>query len=342
MPIDPEHTNDGPAPSMLQEGVYQRLGETGHRFGFFQAVRLLELLFPESPPPGDLPQFAGAPIQMRPSTDLVFPATDIKRVLPRGKNQVEITVTFMGLYGVDSPLPFYFYDDLALETEETRAHRDFLDMFNHRLYAFFYRAWRKYRPGVHHRSDGEDPHSRRFVALSGLGTPHALDEVPIPPLYVAARAGLLGRQVRSAAGLKALVEAFLAGPDVTVIENVGRWVSIPSRTGVGQEGFRLGENATIGEQVYDRSGKFRLRIGPMDVDQYLALLPGSDTASRLNALVDLYVPDFLDYDAELRVRSDDLPPTRLGASGARLGLTASLGQPDAPIVSRTVEYSSSN
>lgn len=324
---------------LLERGVHRRLLEEGHRFQFSQAVRLLELAFPEAPAPGKTTNYADAPIQLRPSPDLVFPATDVKRVRRRGEQgPIQVFVTFLGLYGIDAPLPYSFYEHLAQETGETVPHRDFLDIFNHRLYAFFYRAWKKYRPELHYRGGGRDRHSRRFVSLAGLGTPHALDDTSLSPMRLAAQAGVLGPQARNAAGLETLVEAFFDGVEVEVRENVPRWVTIPSRSGLGAGDFQLGKQATIGEKIYDRSGKFRLRLGPMGVDQYLALLPGGEDARALQTLVRLYVPDYLDYDVELQIHSEDLPPTQLGESGAELGYTTSIGQPRDPVTSRVVEY----
>lgn len=338
--VEGEEESPSVEPALFERGVYRRLLEEGHRFQFSQAVRLLELLFPETPSPGETTDVAGQPIRLRPSADLVFPPTDVKRVeqVAGDRTQVHVAVTFLGLYGVDSPLPYYFYERLARKTEETAPHRDFLDIFNHRLYAFFYRAWKKYRPGLHYRDGGRDRHSRRFVSLAGLGTPHALDDVSLSSMRLAAQAGVLAPQARNAAGLEALVGAFFDVFEVEVIENVPRWVPIPSRTGLGDGDFQLGTEATIGEQIYDRSGKFRLRLGPMGVEQYLDLLPGGEDVSKLQTLVRLYAPDYLDFDIELRIRSEDLPTTRLGESGTRLGYTTSAGQPRAPITSRVVKY----
>lgn len=335
-----ERTPPSPTMDLLERGVHRRLLAEGHRFQFSQAVRLLELLFPEAPAPGESTRYADAPIRLRPSSDLVFPATDVKRVQRVGEQgPFQVVVTFLGLYGIDSPLPYSFYDHLAQEIEETDSHRDFLDLFNHRLYAFFYRAWKKYRPELHYRDGGRDRHSQRFVSLAGLGTSHALDGPSLSRMRLAAQAGVLGPQTRNAAGLETLVEAFFDGVEAEVLENVPRWVSIPSRGKLGNGDLRLGTQATIGRRIYDRSGKFRLRLGPMNVEQYRALLPGGEDARVLHTLVRLYAPDYLDYDVELQIRSEDLSTTRLGESGAQLGHTTSLGQPRAPVTSRVVEYS---
>lgn len=321
--------------SPFASGVYRRLLDEGYRFNFFQVVRLLEILEPDAPGPGETNERER--IELLPSPALVFPPTDVKRIERLDAGRIRLRVTFHGLYGIDSPLPYYFYERLATEAPETDTLREFLDIFNHRFYAFLYRAWKKYRPALHHRPDGSDAASRRFLALTGLGTPHAADEVPGPPLRLAALAGLMGPRTRNAAGLEALVRDVFDGVPVRVIENVGRWVPMPTRQGLGGR-LRLGENTTVGERVYDRSGKFRLCLGPMDVEQYLAFLPGGDEAKALARLVRLYAPDPLDFDVELRIRSEDLPETRLGAPSARLGLTTSAGRPREPVVRRVVAY----
>jgi type VI secretion system protein ImpH len=329
-----------PDPDLFGRGVYRRLLGEGHRFQFSQAVRLLELLFPDAPAPGETTSVTDPPIHLRPSVDLVFPPTDLKRVTqaegdPRG---IHVVVTFLGLYGIDAPLPYHFYDHLAKDPEETAPHRDFLDIFNHRLYSFFYRAWKKYRPHLHYRSGGRDRNSRRFVSLAGVGTPNALDDVSLSSMRLAAQARVLAPRTRNAAGLEALIRAFFDGIEVEVVENVPRWVPIPSRSRLGDGDVRLGEAATIGEQVYDRSGKFRLRLGPMPLEQYLALLPGGEDVPKVRDVVRLYAPDHLAYDVELRIRSEDLPTSRLGESGNQLGFTTSAGTPQEPVISRTVDY----
>jgi type VI secretion system protein ImpH len=345
----PTHAVTAPAPDAggaAPDDVYRRLWREGHRFQFRQALRLLERAFPEAPPIGETADYLDPPIRLRPSVDLVFPATDLKRVARPDERPeaVEVVSTFLGLYGIDSPLPYRFYEHLAHGTSDTIPFRDFLDIFNHRLYAFFYRAWKKYRPWLHYRAGGRDRHSRRMVALAGLGTPGAmettgaLEAVAASRMRLAAQAGTLGPRVRNADGLEALLRAFLEDVEVEVIENVPRWVDIPSPGGLGDGGVQLGENATVGEQIYDRAGKFRIRLGPLSLDQYRSFLPGGDRAEALHELVRLYAPDYLAYDVQLHVPSADLPTLEIGGDESRLGYTTSLGTPRQPLMSRIVEY----
>ncbi len=325
-------------------GVIARLFREGYMFDFFQSVRLLEGFFPEGRIPGEAVDVAGEQIRFRPHNGLVFPATDVRSVeLLKGPPQcARITATFMGLYGIDSPLPVYFYDSVATETEESTSLRDFLDMFNHRLYSLFYRSWKKYRLALHYRN----PSSReklvvRAMSLAGLGTKKAIDDSVIEPIRLASFAGSLSMRVHNAEGLQTFVAAFLGGVQVSVLENVSRWVTIPRRGSIGRKNAVpavLGQTACIGEQVHDVSGKFCIVVGPLSLLQYLALLPGGASARLLQFLVRLYVRDTLAYDVELKLITFEIPIYRLGDRTMKLGLTTWLGKPLTETTSRTVVY----
>ena len=315
------------------------MAQEGYAFDFFQAVRLLEVHFSEEVgAKGDL---ARESIQFRPHVGLVFPAADVKNINwpDDTPGTAKVIATFMGLYGIDSPLPDAFYDTLATEAEGTFAHRDFLDIFNHRLYASFYRAWKKYRPPVGEHVRTTHAHERRFLSLAGLGTPHTSETLPVQPLRLASLAGWLGRRTKCAEGLEAVVSTVFGLP-VRVIENVPRWVRLGKRPQMGsnKNGLRLGRSATIGERVYDRASKFRVRIGPLGLGDYVALLPGGARAVAMHRVIRLYAPDYLAFDVELRVRANEMPSTRLGDQTARLGLTTCLGKPTTHVISRTVTY----
>lgn len=329
-----------------EEGVFGALFRHGSRFDFFQAVRLLEIYFPEAPGPGETSEVRRERIRLRPDAALVFPAADIKRVVAlEAKREEErvarVEVTFMGLYGVASPLPVYFYEDLASGYAETEALRDFLDIFNHRLYAYFYRAWKKYRPALRARIRPDEPDAERYLATAGHATGGAVQDIPLPnPMRVAAFACWLSPRVRHAEGLQKLLAAVLRDIPVAIQENVLRSVRIPNRPRMGEEGggFGLGSSAVIGARVKDVSGKFRVRLGPMSFAAYRSFLPGAARAVLLDFAVRLYAPDYLDYDVELQLDTSQIPPTRLGDTTVQLGLTTWLGKPSEPVISHHVSY----
>jgi type VI secretion system protein ImpH len=308
-------------PAVDPESVLGRLFREAYRFDFFQAVWLLEMLFADAPSPGE-------------------PA-DIKRVAWTDDGRARMTLTFMGLYGVDASLPAAFHEHLFVEPEGAEAHRDFLDLFNHRLYALFYRCWKLYRPGLDGRTGGHQGHGPAFLSLAGLGTPGALRDVDLPPLRLAAFAGRLGAVARNAEGLRVLLEDLLEGVPVQVEEFVPRWVPLPAPATVGTRSpspAALGCGQTLGRRIYDVAGKIRLVLGPLALPQFQALLPGGAAARRVHQFVRLYAADYLDYDVELRLDASTLPRQRLGDHGARLGKTAWIGQPRGQVVSEVVAY----
>lgn len=328
---------DGDA-ARLSEAVLQRLREDGFRFDFFQAVRLLERIFTDAPPPGETTDARREVVHLRPDTAVAFPATDVRRVETGGDREAEVTVTFMGLYGIGSPLPEFFYEVLSTGGEEVAALRDFLDIFNQRIYTAFYRAWKKYRPELRRLPDYSDRDSKRFLAFGGIGTPAALDDAPVPRALLMAFAGRLLPQRRNAEGLEALVSAWLNLP-VEVVQNVPRWVPIRDPKTLGQEGgLALGRTSTIGRSLHDCMGKFRLCIGPMGRDRYLELLPQGAKAGPLQWLVQTYLTDYLDFDVELHLRTGDLPPARLGDTSCRLGWSTCLGTPRDEVLKNVVQY----
>ena len=79
---------------------------------------------------------------------------------------------FQGLYGVESPLPTRYSDDICATAGRRQATEDFLDIFNHRLIAQYYRIWRKYSYPATFRAGGFGSASRPVSAgRRGWGIP---------------------------------------------------------------------------------------------------------------------------------------------------------------------------
>ena len=77
----------------------------------------------------------------------------------------------MGLYGVDSPLPTAYLDDIAQHREGHEALQGLLDIFSHRIMTQFYRIWRKYSWPATFEPGGTDRLSQSLLGLAGLGIP---------------------------------------------------------------------------------------------------------------------------------------------------------------------------
>jgi type VI secretion system protein ImpH len=299
----------------------------GHEYSFLQVLRLLRLLghAAESPEDPAAPVPANRTLRIRPQNSLAFPAADIAKIEKTDGEEpgFRVTATFLGLYGHASPLPTFYTEDLLEdETSDEPATRDFLDIFNHRLFALFFRCCMKYRLFFQVLEGKNAGDLERLFCLLGLGEPGLREE--IPHAYSLSRyIGIVTQYPHSAWGLETMLRDAFRGVPVEVIQCFRRRVRIPSdqRLCLGQAGSRLGIDSVLGEEIEDRMGKIRLRVGPVDLATFQGLLPGSPDHDRLAMLTRLYLQDPLDYDAELVLARGQARTARLGESTlSRLGL----------------------
>ncbi len=299
----------------------------GHEFSFLQVLRLLRLSGHAAEIPEDPSAHAHAlpTLKIRAQNSLAFPAADIAAVEQTDGEEpgFRVTATFLGLYGHASPLPtFYTEDLLEEEVSDESVTRDFLDIFNHRLFALFFRCCIKYRLSFQVLEEKNAADLERLFCLLGLGESRLREE--IPQAYSLFRyIGIMTQHPHSAWGLETMLQDAFPGVPVRVIQCFLRHVRIPpdQRMRLGQAGSRLGVDSVLGEQVQDRMGKIRLRVGPVDLAVFHGLLPGSREHERLAMMTRLYLQDPLDRDVELVLAENQARTVRLGESTmSRLGL----------------------
>ena len=326
-----------------QEDVLSRLFDQGHQFDFFQAVRLLEDLFAEAPGPGQGFELAQERIRFKPYDGLGFPAADVKKVslVDDGRKPPygEVMPTFMGLYGIDSPLPSHVSNLLLNEADGESSLRDFLDIFNHRFYSLFYRSWKKYRSVSHSTSSGFCAASFQLLCLAGVD-PELRDRLPVAADRLMPLAALLACPTRSTEGLIKILKIFFPQLAVEVVENVARWarISDPPGLGRGENRHTLGETAIVGRSLIDRSGMFRLVLGPVDFKSYREFLPGGRKAELLHGLLRRYVPDFLKYEIQIFLKTATIPSAQLGSPDVKLGQQVWIGKPKPEVLPHVVQY----
>lgn len=311
------------------------LFEEPYRFDFFQAVRVLERLFPERGPVGRDANPAKEVVRFRSHASLSFPASqiyDLGRPKDAGRPS-EMTVAFMGLTGPAGVLPRH-YTELILERMRRKDHtlREFLDLFNHRLISLFYRAWEKYRVAIAYertvsRREGYDPLSACVFDLIGMGTKGLQGRLPVEDATHLFYAGLLAQRPRSASALEGLLAAYFEVP-VQTVQFAGQWLPLPeedrSQVGLRDANCVLGVNAVLGARVWDQQARFALRVGPLTYAQFCDFLPSGTAFKSLVQLTRFFVGQEFDFDVRLVLRAADVRGCRLGETGSdapRLGWT---------------------
>ncbi|MBE0116060.1 type VI secretion system baseplate subunit TssG, partial [Klebsiella michiganensis] len=124
-----------------------RLAADLHRMNFYRFCQLLEKRNPDRPLMGSTSHPADDPVRFAPHPGMGFPGSELKAVeydKDDDSRPPRIRTTFMGMYGVDSPLPTAYLDDITQCREGHDALQGFLDIFSHRILTQFYRIWRKY------------------------------------------------------------------------------------------------------------------------------------------------------------------------------------------------------
>jgi type VI secretion system protein ImpH len=301
-------------------GMIELLEREANQLNFFGAVSLIEDYFKESGIPD--PLNSGA-VQFESDPSLAFPPSDIVSIR-KHDGRIVLRLSFMGLAGVSSPLPSYFCDYVVRHEAEAAALLDFLSMFNNRMYALFYRAWKKYHLTSIAAYDPGNPLLRCIAALAGV--PLNM-ELPDSSVRTLAYAGLCAGMPRSHAALEALLSDFFDGIPVRVTEFMPRWTPLPDPLRLGDnDNARLGETAILGTSLYERSVKFLVTLGPLTAEMFESFLPKGKNHAALKELIESFLAEPLDYDLEVKLESRDLTPVTLGADSARLGQTSALGE----------------
>jgi type VI secretion system protein ImpH len=299
---------------------------------FFQAVRLLERLYPERHPVGlfispqqEVVRFSSVPT-------FSFPASEI-HALEKGKDgQMKLAVNFMGLSAAVGALP-HVYTDFLLERAKAkdRGPAEFFDLFNHRIISLFYRAWQKYRFYIAYEQTGagDDAVSKRLLDLIGLGTQGLRRRLEIADEACLYYTGLLSQRRPTALGLQQLLRDYFQVP-VQIHQFTGRWNRLPpeNQTFLRDMGLfceRLGMGTIVGDEVWDQHGTVTIRLGPMNFERYQQFLPGADAYRELRSWLGLYANREFDFIVQLVLERDETPGMKLGETGpmsSRLGLVS--------------------
>lgn len=307
--------------------VREALFDEGYRFGFFQAVHLLEILYPDRVPPGEGIEPEREVVRFSSRVGLDFPATEVDGIRPpEGEEPARMTVNVMGLAGALGPLPTSVTETLLDRlAHRDAALRDFLDLFNHRLLSLLYRARKKYRPSLDRRSPDAGRVASCLFAFLGLGIPPLRGRLEVPDRSLLPFTGLFMARSRSMRGLEVLLQETF-GVAAEVVPFQGRWLDLAeedwTRLGAGAAGRNqgLGREVVLGRRVWDQSAGFEVRLGPLDAAQLFDFLPTGDGYRALSGLVRFYVDDHLEHRLRLVCRPGAVPELRLGRAGdTRLG-----------------------
>ena len=301
------------------------LGADPGNLSFFQTVReiLRSRAAGEADASGEDPELEPSRATLCAHPSMAFPAAEIRQVRSEGGGAPpEVLVSFLGVAGVLGVLPPH-YTSLVIRRARERdtALRDFLDLFHHRLLTLYYRAWAKYRLPVLLEQTGRggagaDVFTGQLLCLLGLGTEQLRRRLPLDGCLLLLHGGHFARHVRPAGSLQQLLNHVLGVP-VAVQEFQSSWLELSpadqSRLSgrLGDGHCTLGGDLVLGERVWDCQGGFRVRLGPLPWAQFAEFLPGRPRRALLQSLTRQFVGGALQFDLQLLLHGDQVPPCRL-------------------------------
>lgn len=266
---------------------------------------------------------------------LGFPVSDVlaaSALEGRSQNAYRLVVSFLGLHGVDSPLPGHYLERVASDHAHGNDLRAaFLDFFNHRLLTLLHRAWRKYRYHVRFQDGARDRFSRYVFSLIGLNDEQLRGQTQLPWSRLLTYAGLVASRSRSPAVVGGIVAHCFDLGQVEIREFQPLRVEIPEeqKTHLGRQGGVLGDSFMIGDRVKTYEHSFVIAIRGLSQRRFRDFLPNGRHFLPLNRLVEFLLRDQLAYDLELGLHQEEIPRLQLDSRrGANLGWTTFFGNDD--------------
>lgn len=308
---------------MANKALNDRLFDEPYAFEFFQAVRLLEKIYPERRPVGGEALPAEEVVRFRSRIALDFPPSEIHEINKTidefsEAERVEMMVNFMGMIGVSGVLPVH-YTELAMDRIR---HRDrtlwaFLDIFTHRAVSMFFRAWSKYRFPIGYER-GNDDFTAYLFDFVGLGSKGLRGRMHLEDESLLPYGGLIAQRPHSVNALANILSDYF-GARAMIAQFFGQWLPLGAEdiTKLGAENSGLGTSAIIGTQVWDQQSKFRVRLGPLTFKKFEAFLPNGSAHKALRSIVKFIVGLEFDFDVQLLLAAKQVPGTILTTRAVR-------------------------
>lgn len=308
---------------MANKPLDQELFDEPYRFDFFQAVRLLEKLYPDKKPVGREAMPDEEIVRFRSHISLNFPSSEINELSKTvdeftDKEMNEMFINFMGMIGVSGVLPIH-YTELAMDRiryGDTTLWA-FMDIFTHRAVSMFFRAWEKYRfPIAYER--GDDDFTNFLFDFAGLGTDGLRGRMDFEDESLLPYLGLITQKPHSTVSVEQIISDYF-GINAKIEQFFGQWIDLDkeSITNLSLANSSLGVDALVGTRIWDQQSKFRLVLNDLSFKQFTAFLPDGTAHKPLKSIVRFMIGLEFDFDVQLILKAKEVPATILTTRAKR-------------------------
>ncbi|MGI8641082.1 MAG: type VI secretion system baseplate subunit TssG [Pyrinomonadaceae bacterium] len=298
---------------MPKKDLNQKLFDEPYKFEFFQAVRLLERMFPERSAVTRSVTPQNEVVRFRGNASLKFPPSQIYEVKETedefsDEGKLEMFINFMGMIGTVGVLPIH-YTELIVERARygDTALWSFLDIFTHRAVSMFFRAWEKYRFPVQYER-GNDDFTTFLFDFVGLGTNGLRGGMNLNDENLLPYSGLILQKPHSTSALEQILTDYF-DIKAKIEQFFGQWLNLDkeSITEIGKANSLLGTNAIIGTRIWEQQSKFRVVIGAVSFLQFQAFLPNGTAHKPLRSIIRFMSGLEFDSDVQLVLKAKEVP-----------------------------------
>lgn len=295
----------------------------------YRFCQLVERAAPHRPPLGSTASPADDLLRFCPDPGMGFPVSELRAIEfdpLHPQRPPTVRTRLLGLYGVDSPLPTAYLDDIAQRREGHEALEAFLDIFNHRLFTQFYRIWRKYCYPASFENGGSDATSQCLLGLIGLGIPGTARQIATPVSRFLALLGVMRLPTRNAEGVCALVKLLAPHTHPEALGHSPYKVTLPYPASLcTRRPITLCQGIALGSVAFDLNCQLQLTLYTDDLAEGRGWLPGGRLHNDLLVLLRVYLGWRCMATLQLRVPVRCLPEPVLGGPPLLLGWTAVMG-----------------
>jgi type VI secretion system protein ImpH len=297
----------------------EQILKSTYEFDFHQAVRLLEKMRPEAHPLGEGSNPLKEALSIESRVTLSPSGADLQSLTLSGTDKPPIlTVNFLGLGGIQGPLPTP-HTELLIERLRNKdtSFKDFLDIFNHRLASFWHRMRKKIVLGIAQVRPEATPAGKSFLDFVGIESDCVRNRLAVPDQALLANAPAFWKRPRSLIGLQRLLRSYFGLP-IVVSQFQGGWQIAEerdwSKIGVRElsQHQALGKSAVLGRRSWHQTAGIALHIPPLTYKQYVHFQ--KKTALEYTALRDLtyfYIGEGQRVHVTFSLQREQIAPTLL-------------------------------
>jgi type VI secretion system protein ImpH len=289
--------------------VIDDLCENISSYSYFQALKMLKSVRPDA---------VNDWVKLYPAPNISFPGSDIRFTRMDQDGNLCLHINFLGLYGVNAPVPLYISEYIAGEYPGYETLEMLLSIFSARLYELLFMAWAKYRPAQMTVTQGTGSlYETMLSAISGRTDTNKRT-------YLKKYASLLGVRHKNTLSLKRVLVNLMGTRAIRITEFVPRWQDVDDLPAVGSNEMQLGASTVVGSRVLDANGDITVTIGPIDLDSAVDINQDRDMMNTLYSIVD----DFTSGDLACSIHficNAEMTICSLGDETACLGMNTLLG-----------------